>query len=53
MAVSNKQSQGDGELRSLKSNNEQLKQVSRVITEMIYGQRTPEEALTKILSTIQ
>lgn len=53
MAASNEQSQGNGELRSLRSNNEQLKQVSRVITEMIYGQRTPEQALTKILSTIQ
>lgn len=53
MVVSNSQSQVNGALGSLVKNNERLKQVSRFITEMIYGQITPEQAHTRILAAIQ
>ena len=53
MVISEKQSEASGSLRSLKSSNEKLKQVSRAVTEMIYGESTPEQAAAVILGVIQ
>jgi ABC-type glycerol-3-phosphate transport system substrate-binding protein len=53
MVISLKQSEARGSLRSLRSNNQKLKQVTRAVTEMIYGESTPEQATAVILGVIQ
>jgi ABC-type glycerol-3-phosphate transport system substrate-binding protein len=53
MVTSEKQSEASGSMRNLKSSNQKLKQVTRAVTEMIYGESTPEQASAVILGVIQ
>jgi ABC-type glycerol-3-phosphate transport system substrate-binding protein len=53
MVISEKQSEASGSMRNLKSSNQKLKQVTRAVTEMIYGESTPEQARAALLGVIQ
>lgn len=52
MVASARQSQTGTTFRSLQTNDPELKQITLLLTDMIYGERSPEQVRQKILSLI-
>jgi len=53
MVISEQQAQRDNPIRRLKPSDQRLKRLSRMITRMIYGERTAEQTNTDIIHLIQ
>ena len=53
MVKSEQQAQRDNPIRRLKPSDERLKRLSRLITQMIYGERSPEQTQVDVINLIQ